>query len=143
MKDRAPILSAFAASGSVIAAMSCCLPFGAFITAGASATVSRYITPLQPYLLGFAAASLAFGFYQMYGRKACTRRSPIAVAMLWISLLAVASLYFFPQAIANIIAGGASGESAASLADLRIDGIRDEFNAAADRVRVIALLSPT
>ena len=143
MKDRAPILSALAASGSVIAAMSCCLPFGAFITAGAAAAISRFLTPMQPYLMGFAAASLAFGFYQMYGRKACTRRSPIAVAMLWTALLAVSSLYFFPQALANIIAGGASGESAASLADLRIDGIRGEFNAAADRVRVIALLSPT
>jgi formate hydrogenlyase subunit 4 len=104
--NRGPVLSSIAAIGSVIAAASCCLPFGSLFVALGSVGASRIFTPLRPYLLGFSVLALIFGFVQIYGiRKCSARRHPISIALLWIAAIVVAGMLIFPQVIAGWIAG--------------------------------------
>lgn len=92
-----------AAVTSALATLLCCLPIG-FAAAAASASVAGAAGRLRPWLLGASVVLVAIGFVQVYRRKACERRSPATLAILWISAAIVAVLILFPQAIASAIA---------------------------------------
>ena len=95
----AAILAAFSA-------LACCLPFG-IVGALGLASVSVWIAPLRPWLLGAAVLLLVLGFWQIYrrGKQCSTRRSPVSVALFWVAVVVVALVTIFPQLIANWLAG--------------------------------------
>lgn len=95
----AAILAAFSA-------LACCLPFG-IVGALGLASVSVWIAPLRPWLLGAAVLLLLLGFWQIYrrGEQCSTRRSPMSVALFWVAVAFVALVTIFPQLIANWLAG--------------------------------------
>jgi hypothetical protein len=103
--ERGAFVSSIAALGSVIAAMSCCLPVGTFLLAAGAAGVGRVLTPLRPWLFGVSIGALILGFVQAYGRSHCTlRRNPITVVLLWGAAGMVLVLLLFPQAVAGFLA---------------------------------------
>lgn len=146
--SRSPFYSAFAALGSVALAASCCLPLPAILAAGSLGAASAWLPNARPYLMGASLAALAFGFYRLYSKKHCERRSPFAQAILWIALTATLAFLFFPQTTAQLLAGPAPSTPSAAvrdlpIADLDLDALKQSFNASAHETRVIALLSPT
>ena len=61
---------------------------------------------MRPYLLIGSIVFIAFGFCQARRAKACQhQRSIIASVLLWVSAGFVLISIFFPQVIANAIAG--------------------------------------
>ena len=97
-----------AAAAAILAALSalvCCLPFG-FVGALGLASISIWIAPLRPWLLGAAVVLLVFGFWQIYhrGRQCSTQPSPVSVALFWIAVAVVVLVTIFPQLIANWLA---------------------------------------
>ena len=98
-----------APAAAILAALSalvCCLPFG-IVGAAGLASISVWIAPLRPWLLGAAVLLLALGFWQVYRRsKQCaTRPSPLSVALFWVAVAVVVLVTIFPQLIANWLAG--------------------------------------
>src|SRR5689334_17338801 len=57
-QTRGAVVSSIAAVGSLIAAMSCCLPVGTFLLAAGSAGAARILTPLRPWLFAVSIAAL-------------------------------------------------------------------------------------
>lgn len=98
----APVAAILAA----LSALVCCLPFG-LVGALGLASISVWIAPLRPWLLGFAVLLLLLGFWQIYrrGSHCSTKRSPISVALFWLALAVVVLVTIFPQLIANWLAG--------------------------------------
>ena len=92
-----------AAVTSALATLLCCLPIG-FAAAAATASVAAVVGQLRPWLLGASVVLVAIGFGQVYRRKACERRSPATLAILWIGAAIVVVVILFPQAIAGAIA---------------------------------------
>lgn len=92
-----------AAVTSALATLLCCLPI-AFATAAATASMAAVVSELRPWLLGVSVVLVVIGFVQVYRRKACERRNPVTLALLWISAAIVAIVILFPQAIAGVIA---------------------------------------
>jgi len=92
-----------AAVTSALATLLCCLPI-AFATAAATASVAAVVGQLRPWLLGASVVLVAIGFVQVYRRKACERRNPLTLAILWISAAIVVVVILFPQAIAGVVA---------------------------------------
>ena len=108
---RGPLVSSIAALGSLVAAGSCCLPFGTFLLAGAAAGASRILNPLRPWLLAVSIITLIVGFVQAYGRSRCSlRRNPVTVLSLWVSAVIVLMMLIFPQAVAGFLADRFSGD---------------------------------
>ena len=104
------MLSAIAALGSLIAAVSCCLPVGTFLFAAGAAGAARILAPLRPWLIGISILALATGFFQAYRRSHCTlRRNPFTVVMLWFSASVVVLMLLFPQAVAGFLADRLGG----------------------------------
>src|SRR5713226_5358648 len=102
---RGLVMSSIAAVGSLIAAMSCCLPVGTFLVAAGSAGAARILAPLRPWLFAVSIAALILGFVQAYGRSHCSlRRNPVSIGLLWISAALVLVMLLFPQAIAGFLA---------------------------------------
>lgn len=98
-----------APAAAIIAALStlaCCLPFG-LVGALGLATVSVWIAPLRPWLIGFSILLLVLGFWQIYrrGNQCNVRRSRVSVALFWFALVIVLLVTIFPQLIANLLAG--------------------------------------
>jgi hypothetical protein len=61
---------------------------------------------LRPYLLGGSVLLIAFGFYQAHRAKQCNcRPSKLSTAVLWVSTAVIAVMIFFPQAVAELLAG--------------------------------------
>jgi len=93
---------------AVIAALStlaCCLPLG-FLGAVGLAGLSVWAQSLRGWFLALAIALLVVGFVQLYrGRKQCSRRSPLSIAMLWVATAIVLLVILFPQMIASLLAG--------------------------------------
>jgi mercuric ion transport protein len=89
-----------------LSALACCLPFG-IVGALGLASISVWIAPLRPWLLGAAVLLLVLGFWQIYRRRnlCSTERSPISVALFWVAVAVVVLVTIFPQLIANWIAG--------------------------------------
>ena len=68
------------------------------------------------------------------------------VALFWIAAVMVGTLIIFPQTVAGILADRFSYDAPPGQApsgDLELGDLRAQFNAAADRTRIILLLSPT
>ena len=91
---------------AALSALACCLPFG-LVGALGLATVSVWIAPLRPWLLGVSVLLLALGFWQIYrrGNQCNARRSRVSVAVLWLAVVVVLLVTVFPQLIANWLAG--------------------------------------
>jgi hypothetical protein len=91
-----------AAIVSVIAASSCCLPILPFVFAASLAGSSTVLTALRPYLLVVSVLFIAYGFYQAWRSKRCSRKpSMVSSALLWLSAFFVFVSIFFPQVVAN------------------------------------------
>jgi|SRR5215813_1253750 len=104
--SRATILTSIAALGSVIAASSCCIPLMPFLFAAGAAGTSAFPGKLRPYLLIASVLLIAFGFYQSWRAKQCKRKPAIvSTIMLWFSAIVVFVFVFFPQVMANLLAG--------------------------------------
>ena len=71
------------------------------------ASISVWIAPLRPWLLGAAVLLLVLGFWQIYRRpnQCSTRQSPVSVVLFWIAVGVVMLVIMFPQLLANWIAG--------------------------------------
>jgi hypothetical protein len=102
---RGPVVSSIAALGSLVAAMSCCLPVGTFLVAAGAAGAARILNPLRPWLFAVSIAALILGFVQAYGKAHCSlRRNPVTVGVLWISAALILVMFLFPQVIAGFLA---------------------------------------
>ena len=100
------VTASLAAIGSILAATSCCLPLLPFVMAAGLAGTSTFLLEARPYLLVGSVAFIAYGFYHSWRAKQCQRRtSAIASALLWLSAAFVFVSIFFPQVMANAIAG--------------------------------------
>jgi hypothetical protein len=122
---------------SALAALSCCLPLGPFLLAAGSAGASALFVSLQPYLIGFSLLMLAVGFVQAFRTRRCGRARRLwNIAVLLCSTALIAVMLF-----AHVPAGAPAGQPA--VAAFHADSFRQMFNAAADRTRVVVLLSPT
>ena len=103
---RGTILASTAALASAVAASSCCLPLLPFVAAAGLAGGSALFTAVRPYLLTVSVLLIGFAFLQSHRAKKCNcRPSQLSTAVLWISAALVAVMIFFPQAIAELIAG--------------------------------------
>ncbi len=103
--ERGTLVSSIAALGSVIAAMSCCVPMGAFLVAAGAAGAGRIVAPLRPWLFGVSIGALILGFVQAYGRSQCSlRRNPVTILVLWVAAAVVLVLLLFPQVVAGFLA---------------------------------------
>jgi mercuric ion transport protein len=91
---------------AALSALACCLPFG-IVGALGLASISVWIAPLRPWLLGAAVLLLVLGFWQIYrrGKRCGTQRSPVSVALFWVAVAVVVLVTIFPQLIANWLAG--------------------------------------
>lgn len=91
---------------AALSALACCLPFG-IVGALGLASISVWIAPLRPWLLGAAVLLLVLGFWQLYrrGKQCSLRRSRISVVLFWVAVVVVVLVTIFPQLVANWIAG--------------------------------------
>ena len=146
-KSRGTILASLAALGSVIGAMSCCLPVLPFVLAAGSAAGSAFLWRVRPYLLIASVVFIAFGFYQAWRARACrTRSRMVSLVVLWLSAAVVIVSIFFPQMVANLLAGGAPPPDQPQLVKLEsnnFSALKTQFNEASGQTRVILMLSPT
>jgi hypothetical protein len=96
-----------AAIASAVAASSCCLPLLPFVAAAGLAGSSAWFAAIRPYLLVVSVLFVGFAFFQSHRAKQCNcRQSKFSTAVLWTSAAVVAVMIFFPQAVAELIAGG-------------------------------------
>jgi hypothetical protein len=134
---RGTLPSSATAVVSALAAFSCCLPLGPFLLAAGSAGAAGFLLSLQPYLIAFSVLMLAVGFVQAFRARQCGRgRRALNVTVLLCSTGLVAAMLF-----GYVPASAPAGQPA--VAAVHIDSFRQSFNAAADRTRVVVLLSPT
>ena len=99
------VFASVAALVSVIAASNCCLPILPFVFAASLAGSSAILTALRPYLLVTSVLSIAYGFYQAWQSKRCSRKSSLlSSALLWLSAFFVIVSIVFPQVLANAAA---------------------------------------
>lgn len=94
-----------AAVGSVLAASSCCLPLFPFMMAAGLAGTSAFVSQVRPYLLIGSILFIAFGFYQAWRAKKCQSNERHVVDPLVDPAAFVFVSIFFPQIMANLIAG--------------------------------------
>src|SRR5713101_1590140 len=73
--SKGALAAAFSAVGSVLAALTCCLPVLPFVLAAGTASSARFLSPyvgaLRPYLLGVSVLFIALGFYQSRRASQC------------------------------------------------------------------------
>ena len=97
----APLTAILSSIGSLV----CCLPLAllaAFGAAGASAVFAN----VRPWLLAASASLLIIGFVQLYrGGKSCRRRNIASVVVFWVAVAIFLATLFFPQQIADLLAG--------------------------------------
>jgi membrane-associated HD superfamily phosphohydrolase len=102
------ILEESVPAAAIVAALStlaCCVPLG-FLGAVGLVSLSVWVQPLRPWLLGASVALLCVGFAQLYGKKsACVRRSRVSLVLFWTAVVVVVLVILFPQVIAGWIAG--------------------------------------
>ncbi len=100
------IAASLAAIGSLLVASSCCLPLLPFVMAAGLAGTSAFLSQIRPYLLVGSLLAIVFGFYQARRVRRCNRRMKIGASiLLWVSAGVVLISIFFPQIMANAIAG--------------------------------------
>ena len=129
---RRVLASPVAALLSAFAALSCCLPLGPFLLAFGSAGASGLFVSLQPYLIGFSLLMLAIGFVQAFRARQCGRRRRVFNIVVLLCSTGLVALMLF----ANVTSGG-------SVTAFHAAEFQQSFNAAADRTRIVVLLSPT
>lgn len=100
---RKPLYAALAATGSALAAMTCCLPLGTLFLAGGAAGASRFVAKGRPYLMGLSVVLLLAGFWQFYRAPRC-ERSWFSGLLLWTSAGVLGAFLFFPQDVAGFLA---------------------------------------
>ncbi len=102
------VLEKGAPAAAIVAALStlaCCVPLG-FLGEAGLASMSVWVQPLRPWLLGISVALLCLGFVQLYFRKSvCVRRSTVSLVLFWLAVAVVVLVILFPQVIASVIAG--------------------------------------
>jgi hypothetical protein len=146
----APVAAVTAALSTLL----CCLPLGFLAMAGVTAGFGAALSSYRPWLLGAAALFLGFGLFQMYrARGTCQRRSRVSIVLYCMALVVVGGVALFPQAVAGFLADivpysddpktPANQPKLADLDTASVAGFVREFNDAADRERIILLLSPT
>ena len=81
-KGGSTALTSIEAIGSVVAALSCCLPVSPFLLAAGAAGSSALLTAARPYLLGVSALCVAFGFYQAWRGEQCQRQPSVISRIL-------------------------------------------------------------
>jgi len=106
--SKGTFVAAISAVGSVLAALTCCLPVLPFVlaagTASSAAFLSSYISALRPYLLGVSVLLIALGFYQSRRASQCNcKPSVFSQVVLWLSALIVAISILLPQAFADLV----------------------------------------
>lgn len=100
------VAASLAAVGSILAATSCCLPLLPFVMAAGLAGTSAFLSEIRPYLMAGSVVFITYGFYQSWHAKRCRRRtSVLASILLWLSAAFVIISLFFPQVMANAVAG--------------------------------------
>jgi len=102
------VAAALSAVGSVLAALTCCLPVLPFVlaagTAGSARFLSSFVGALRPYLLGLSVLLIALGFYQSRRASQCNcKPSALTQVVLWLSALFVAISILLPQAFADLV----------------------------------------
>ncbi len=99
------VVASVAAIIGVIAASSCCLPILPFVFAAGLAGSSTVLTTLRPYLLAVSVLFIAYGFYQAWRSKRCSRKpNTVSSVLLWLSAVFVFTSIVFPQVLANAAA---------------------------------------
>jgi hypothetical protein len=99
------VVASVAAIIGVIAASSCCLPILPFVLAASLAGSSTILTALRPYLLAVSVLCIAYGFYQAWQSKRCSRKpNTISSVLLWLSAAFVFVSIVLPQVLANAAA---------------------------------------
>lgn len=106
--SKGAIAAALSAVGSVLAALTCCLPVLPFVlaagTASGASLLARYVGILRPYLLGGSVLLIALGFYQSRRATQCNcKPSVLSQVVLWLSALIVAVSILLPQAFADLV----------------------------------------
>lgn len=100
------VAASLAAVGSVLAASSCCLPLLPFMMAAGLAGTSVFLSEVRPYLLVGSILFIGLGFHQARRARKCNRRTSIVASLLlWVSAAFVLISIFFPEIMANAIAG--------------------------------------
>ena len=102
------LAAALSAVGSVLVALTCCLPVLPFVLAAGTASSARflssYIGALRPYLLALSVLLIALGFYQSRRASQCNcKPSVLSQVVLWLSALIVAISILLPQAFADLV----------------------------------------
>ena len=94
-----------AAVMAALSTLACCLPLG-FLGALGLAGLSVWARGARLWFMGGALIMLVLGFSQLYlGRNQCRKRSPVSVALFWLSVTIVLLVILFPQLIASLVAG--------------------------------------
>ena len=129
--------------------MSCCLPTGALLASSGLAGASAFLSSAQPYLLGFSVLCLVWGFVRAARARSCPPgRRKLNLAVLSLSALVVLPVLALPQQSAawladSFFATPRPPAGQAALENLDTDRLRQLFNAASGRRRLIAIFSPT
>ena len=80
-RSKGALAAALSAVGSVLAAMTCCLPVLPFVlaagTASSASWLARYVGALRPYLVGLSVLLIALGFYQSRRASQCNCRPTV------------------------------------------------------------------
>ncbi|HTU35083.1 MAG TPA: hypothetical protein VMF66_14875 [Candidatus Acidoferrum sp.] len=106
MKSGTGLSASVAAILGALASVSCCLPL-AFAGALGAGAASAFFVTLRPWLLGFSVALIGLGFWQQHRATSCSLRGRlVGKIFLWVAVIVVAAMIFFPQQIAGLIAGG-------------------------------------
>ena len=107
-RSKGALVAAVSAVGSVVAALTCCLPVLPFVlaagTASGASLLGRYVGALRPYLLGVSVLFIALGFYQSRRATQCNcKPTVLSQVILWLSALIVAVSILLPQAFADLV----------------------------------------
>src|SRR5207247_11034377 len=83
--SKGALAAALSAVGSVLAALTCCLPVLPFVLAAGTASSARflssYIGAFRPYLLGSSVLFIALGFY-LFRRASCCYCKPVSLSQV-------------------------------------------------------------
>jgi len=139
---RRSLLANLGAVSAFIAATSCCLPLLPFVAAAGVAGSSTVLATLRPYLLALSVALVAYGFYEARRARQCrAEQSILRAVLLWSSAAFVVGATAW-----YLYGGGATPKGQPTLVRLNPGNFSEflqDFNAAAEEVRVVAMLSPT
>lgn len=96
-------------------------------------------------MLALSVALLVFGFIQTYIRGRCEfRQRRLRTVLLWFTAAFVLGMLLAPRQVSSLLAGQNPWVRAAStLRQFDAAAFQREFDVAADRTRVVVLLSPT